>query len=54
MVAGDTLAAVAFREYGDATLWRAIADANLIDDPLRVRPGTELLIPPAVEAAAAR
>lgn len=54
MVAGDTLAGIAFREYGDATLWRAIADANVIDDPLRVRPGTQLLIPPAVEAAAAR
>ncbi|HEX2148874.1 MAG TPA: LysM peptidoglycan-binding domain-containing protein [Actinomycetota bacterium] len=54
MVAGDTLAGIAFREYGDATLWRAIADANLIDDPLRLRPGTELLIPPAVDAAASR
>lgn len=54
LVAGDTLAAVAFREYGDAALWRAIATANDIDDPLRVRPGMELVIPAAVEAAGYR
>lgn len=50
LVSGDTLAAIAFREYGDATLWRAIAAANSIDDPIRVRPGTQLLIPAALDA----
>lgn len=44
-VAGDSLQAVAFRAYGDAAKWRAIADANDIDDPMRMRPGTRLLVP---------
>jgi hypothetical protein len=50
-VAGDTLQSVAFREYGKPTLWRAIAAANGIEDPTRVAPGTQLLIPPRSEAA---
>lgn len=45
IVAGDTLASLAWREYGDATAWRAIARANGIDDPMRLVIGTELLIP---------
>jgi hypothetical protein len=43
--AGDSLTQLAWREYGDATGWRGIAEANDIDDPLRLRPGVELLIP---------
>ncbi|NEE52104.1 LysM peptidoglycan-binding domain-containing protein, partial [Streptomyces sp. SID8455] len=35
----------AWREYGDATAWRTIADANNIDDPMRLIPGSELLVP---------
>lgn len=49
VVAGDTLASVAWREYGDPTIWRVIAEANEIDDPMRLRPGTELLLPAAEE-----
>jgi phage tail protein X len=45
VVAGDTLQSLAWREYGDATAWRAIARANDIDDPMRLQAGTELLIP---------
>jgi nucleoid-associated protein YgaU len=45
IVAGDTLQSLAWREYGDATAWRAIARANDIDDPMRLAVGTELLIP---------
>jgi LysM repeat protein len=45
IVVGDTLASLAWREYGDATTWRAIARANGIDDPMRLQVGTELLIP---------
>ncbi|MGC5020959.1 LysM peptidoglycan-binding domain-containing protein [Micromonospora sp. DT47] len=45
VVAGDTLASVAFRAYGDPALWRRIAQASNIDDPMRLRPGTRLLIP---------
>jgi hypothetical protein len=44
-VEGDSLAAVAYREYGNAALWRAIAWANDIDDPMRLPPGTRLLLP---------
>ena len=45
VMAGDTLQSLAWREYGDATAWRAIAQANGIDDPMRLDIGTELLIP---------
>lgn len=45
LVAGDSLPSVAFRAYGDAGKWREIADANDIDDPMRLRPGTRLLVP---------
>lgn len=43
---GDTLSWIAGKEYDDPTKWRIIADANGIDDPACVEPGTELLIPP--------
>ena len=45
VVSGDTLQSMAWREYGDATKWRAIAEANEIDDPMRLKVGEELLIP---------
>ncbi len=45
VVAGDSLAQIAWREYGDATAWRIIAEANDIDDPMALRPGSELLVP---------
>ena len=48
--AGDSLHSVAYREYGDASLWRGIAAFNEIDDPLRVAAGTRLLVPTADEA----
>lgn len=50
VVAGDSLPQLAWREYGDATAWRVIAEANEIDDPLVLVPGTELLVPGTVEA----
>jgi nucleoid-associated protein YgaU len=47
---GETLALIAYREYGDATQWRRIyedpANVELISDPLRLTPGTEIVIPP--------
>jgi hypothetical protein len=47
VVAGDTLASIAYDEYGSATDWRRIANANSsISDPLRLLPGTSLVIPP--------
>jgi hypothetical protein len=42
---GDSLHSIAFAAYGDATQWRAIAEANGIDDPLRLRRGAALSIP---------
>jgi nucleoid-associated protein YgaU len=42
---GDSLASIAHEAYGDPTGWRAIAEANGIDDPLRLRRGTTLTIP---------
>ncbi len=51
VVAGaDDLAAVAQRESGDPGLWRAVADANGIEDPARVPRGTALLLPPLADA----
>jgi nucleoid-associated protein YgaU len=43
--AGDSLQSIAYAAYGDATAWRTIAEANGIDDPLRLRRGSRLLIP---------
>jgi nucleoid-associated protein YgaU len=45
VVAGDSLPQLAWREYGDATAWRVIAEANDIDDPMLLVPGAELLVP---------
>ena len=45
LVAGDTLEMLAYHEYGDPTRWRVIAEANDIDDPVRLRPGRQLLLP---------
>lgn len=45
VVAGDSLPQLAWHEYGDATAWRVIAEANDIDDPMVLVPGTELLVP---------
>ncbi len=48
VVAGDTLASIAFEEYGSAAHWRKLADANgVVDDPMRLHPGVSLLVPPA-------
>jgi nucleoid-associated protein YgaU len=42
---GDSLPAIAYEAYGDATRWRVIADVNGIDDPMRLRRGSTLTIP---------
>jgi nucleoid-associated protein YgaU len=44
--AGDTLASIAAKEYGDASLDDYIADANDITDPESLAVGTELILPP--------
>jgi hypothetical protein len=45
MVAGDSLALVAYEEYGDPQLWRALAAYNRIDDPMRIPDGTQVALP---------
>jgi nucleoid-associated protein YgaU len=42
---GDSLQSVAYENYGDATRWRTIAQANGIDNPLALRRGTQLSVP---------
>jgi contractile injection system tube protein/LysM domain-containing protein len=42
---GDTLTSIAAEVYRDATEWRAIAQANNLDDPRRPRIGQTLSIP---------
>jgi hypothetical protein len=42
---GDTLQSIAHASYGDPTQWRPIAEANHIDDPMRLRRGAALSIP---------
>jgi nucleoid-associated protein YgaU len=51
---GDSLQSIAYAEYGKPSQWRVLAEANGIDDPLRVAPGTALLIPPAPAATERR
>lgn len=43
---GETLATIAAREYNDPREWRAIAEANGMDDPLALQPGMRLVLPP--------
>ncbi len=49
VVKGDSLSKIAKREYGDASKWRKIHEANkdLISDPDLIYPGQELKIPGA-------
>lgn len=44
---GDTLAGIAYQAYGDATLWRPIADANHLENVRALKPGALLEIPNA-------
>ena len=46
---GDALWSIATRAYGDPRHWKVLADANQQDDPLRLRTGAELVIPPLPE-----
>jgi hypothetical protein len=43
---GDTLNTIATEAYGDPGQWRPIAQANGITDPLSLRPGQNLILPP--------
>jgi hypothetical protein len=52
LVEGDTLASVAYKEYGDPGMWRRLAEFNGIDDPMQLRYGTSLLVPAPEELLA--
>lgn len=47
LYAGDRLDLIAWEEYGECAKWRLIAEANDIIDPLRLRSGQVIIIPPA-------
>jgi nucleoid-associated protein YgaU len=51
---GESLPLIAAQNYGHPGLWRAIADANGIDDPFRTAPGSVLFLPSVSEISAAR
>jgi nucleoid-associated protein YgaU len=53
VVEGDSLPSIAYRELGDAALWRVIASMNGVDDPLVLTPGMQLFIPSKADARAA-
>jgi len=44
--AGERIDLISFEEYGDPTQWRRIAGANGLTNPLRLRPGQRLTVPP--------
>jgi hypothetical protein len=47
--ADETLAGIAYEEYGDPTVWRHLAETNNLADPRRLRVGQTLLIRPLPE-----
>jgi hypothetical protein len=46
IIAGDRLDTIAAQVYRDATKWRLIAEHNRLTNPLVLRPGQQLRIPP--------
>ena len=48
VVPGDSLSKIAKREYGNASEWTRIYEANrdVLDDPNKIKPGQKLKIPP--------
>lgn len=43
---GETLSSIAREEYGDATLWRVIADENHLVNPRQIEIGRQITVPP--------
>ena len=48
VIAGDSLSKIAKREYGNASEWKRIYEANqdVLKDPDKIFPGQKLKIPP--------
>jgi hypothetical protein len=51
VTAGEGVVGIAQRSYGSPNAWRALAEANGLDDPLRVKPGKVLYLPGSGELA---
>jgi Contractile injection system tube protein len=51
---GERLDWIAYLEYGDAAEWKRIADANRLHNPLDLRPGMTLTIPPLQSSESVR
>lgn len=51
---GQSLQRLAYEELGDAGAWPLVAELNGIDDPTRLRPGSEILLPDPAELRPAR
>ena len=45
IIEGETLSQLAHEYLGDPGAWREVAEANGIDDPLNLPPGTRIVIP---------
>ena len=45
VTSGDSLARIATDQYGSPGRWRQLAEANGIEDPLRIRPGDQVYLP---------
>ncbi|MFC5802915.1 peptidase M23 [Streptomyces formicae] len=45
LVQGESLASLAYRQYGDPAQWREVAQFNGIDDPAEVVPGERVVLP---------
>jgi hypothetical protein len=43
---GESISSIAGREYNDPGKWRVIAQANRIEDPENIKPGTIVELPP--------
>jgi nucleoid-associated protein YgaU len=54
LVSGDSVWAMAAREYDDPSAWRMIAEHNDLDDPRDLRPGDWIEIPPLEQPGATR
>lgn len=51
VIQGDTIDGIAYRQYGNAQLYWAILDANLLQSELDISPGDILAIPSFAEVS---
>ena len=51
LIEGETLQGLAYQELGKPAYWRAIAELNGVDDPMRVHAGQSLIMPTKSDAS---